>query len=193
MRTTTLICTLLLLTACPGTKVIVPAAPDSSPIIIADASVHVDQTDSFKVKGNKETIALPNHKPTILNYQCDPKTPGNCRSVACTSPTAQTNCQIDLAAASTWSLTLTDMGTVSLAGTLRWKSNKPEEVEIEFPKGFSVKEENGNRADLTASADYLLSAKLTIDGTDYNFACSRATTCLTVGYYCTDKPGAPCN
>jgi hypothetical protein len=196
MRTITLICVLLTLSACKEKKDKVrpdgrPAgADDSSPIIIADASVHIHQTVNFTVNGKKETIALPNHKPTILYYQCDPDPQtGNCRPVACTS-SAQPNCQVDLTMATDWSLNLLDTST---AGTLTWKSNKPEKVEIELPKGFSVKGENGNRVDLTASADYLLSAKLTIDGTDYNFACTRATTCLTVGYYCPDKPGAPCN
>ena len=91
MRTTTLICALLLLTSCNEKKPEVqkssgqapaavkfppPGNDDSSPIVVADGSTHVKHgkknRDHFQRQGPKSyLITAPHYRPDAVGYLCD--------------------------------------------------------------------------------------------------------------------------
>jgi hypothetical protein len=180
MKKITVTCALLLLSSC-GNQV-GTVAGDSSPIIISDGSVKLNQPDHFRVHGAKRaSVRLGNHKPTFLGFQCDPYA-GACTAGDCAGLNAQPNCQVNLAVLKNWSLALSD-GTN--AATLTWDKNAPEKIAIALPKGFTVADgAGGGSVDLVPSASPLQSAAFASGGNPINFACPTGKMCLTLDYYC---------
>ncbi len=227
MRTIGLICGLVMLVGCqqateeakktaeaqkgPKGPTIPPLTnDDSSPIIISDGSVKMNQKDHFRIHRKKDgpsgpsgpgapaaSIKLGGHAPTTVGYQCDPGTvaaPGNC-GAACDPAAIVSKCTVPLSGLNSWSLDLSD--STGVVANLNWDNGKPEKIRVQLPKGYDIQGKGEGSTisgvSLLPSTKSLTSSQLTVNGNGavYKFACASGQVCLTVGYYCPGTAG-PC-
>src|SRR6266404_6371083 len=172
MTKTTLVCSLFLFAACQ--QKLGTVSNDSSPIIISDGSVKLNQPDHFRVHGTKRaSIKIANHKPTLLGFQCDPNA-AECSAGDCDTASPAPKCQIKLAPLSKWSLDVSDGSTVA---SMTWDGGKPEKIGIALQKGFTIEDGADNTVDLKPSNNPLKSATFTSGASVYNFTCPAGKMC----------------
>src|ERR1035437_238592 len=170
MRTTTLICAVLLLASC-GPKpeppkspeqdkkavILTPPQDDSSPIIISDGSIHIRHgkpRDHFRNKRPKSAdIRATHYEPAAFGYGCDPSPDAQ----ACNTPPAacaaqfQAGCPVDVNVATTqsWTLSLCETaGNCQAPGevTVAWTGGNPGGYER-----IAVTSNDGNNLDYTGA------------------------------------------
>ncbi|PWU08117.1 MAG: hypothetical protein C5B51_08430 [Terriglobia bacterium] len=185
MRKSIVVFAIVLLTTCNKSKVII--SNDSSPILISDGSVHLNQKYYFRVhSGTSASIRLLHFKPGLLGYQCSPEA-GECTAGTC-NPTAQPMCQLNLSTLTDWTLDIADDHPMTVA-SVAWNSGVTEKITLTLPTGFSIMNGSVDGVDLVPTGGHLKSAVLTVHPTGtYNFdfsSCPYKQTCLWVGYVCT--------
>jgi hypothetical protein len=200
MKRVVRICVLLL--ALFGTYKLVRLAKDhvtghggSSPIIIADGSVKINQKDLVRIHGStRASIRLIGYTPKTLGYQCDLRTAGDCSAGSCNKASITPKCTIDLTIGA-WSLALYTNNLFSNAVATLSGQDGAEEVSIDLPYGFiSVGDGtiDGSKwgVDLVASSDQLQAAQFNGSST-YQFTCKAKQKCFTIQYDC--PPGGGCD
>jgi len=180
MRTTILLCSLLLLTACQGSKQSETgkqaAKPmggsDDAPIVVADgSSIHIrskraitftDDTHAYVNLGSKDAKTYEMSSCTLA---ADSSIPDVCFSHPSQLPTT-----------APWTLKLSsDANCSNTAATLSFAAAN--QVDIEVPANSSLEKPNNNGIGIKIPGVNLLCAKRNLDGNDQNpDMCATSTT-----------------
>jgi len=209
MRSITLICALLLLASC-GHKNAKPKGPGSSPIIIADGSIMVYHSDLLSLSPTSFVLELPNHRPGLLGYGCDPSIYATINSCSGASPCTQaanginaSKCQVPLdpSVLGTWTLSVCDSGSTCASTSpvaLTWTTDYKDRVNINSTIAPTVVTAGASGPGLKYFTDHLACARLLVESgatsTTYDFEFSSGTPHdVRVSYDCRSTGSSPCD